>query len=120
MTSDAKSVDEYLDQVPEQRLEALKELRALCLQYLPDHVESMAYKMPSYKRNDQVEVAFASQKQHICVYFLIHQVMLDNEARLEGINHGKGCLRFANPKKIDFAVIEDLLKATEVSEDRIC
>ena len=120
MKSEAQTVDQYMLEVPEKRVEALENIRALCLKYLPDHEECMVYKMPSYKLNNQVEVAFASQKKHICVYFLIHEVMLNNKSRLEGLNHGKGCIRYGNPAKIDYDLIKDLLIATEVSEDRIC
>jgi uncharacterized protein YdhG (YjbR/CyaY superfamily) len=102
MTSDAKTVEEYLKQTPYKRIQELRKIRQICLSTMPKQEETMAYKMPSYKRNDQVEVAFASQKQHICVYILIHEVMLNNTDRLAGLNHGKGCIRFSNPKKIDF------------------
>ena len=68
MKSEAKSVDVYLTQIPEKRMNALKQLRTLCKEVLVDYKESMAYKMPSYKKNNIVEVAFASQKQHICLY----------------------------------------------------
>lgn len=120
MKSQATIVDAYFSEVPEKRLPALTRLRELCHAHLPDHVEDMTYNMPSYSANGQVEVAFASQKQHICVYFLIHSVMLDHADRLQGINHGKGCLRFANPNKIDFILIADLLDATRKAEERIC
>ena len=120
MKSDAKTVDEYLTEVPEKRLEALKSIRELCLTNLPDHEESMVYNMPSYKRNNQVEIAFASQKQHICVYVLIHEVMLNNEEGLKGLNHGKGCIRYSNPDKIDFDFIAELIKQTAKSKADIC
>lgn len=120
MKSEAKTVDDYIAQIPEKRVSALKKLRQLCLEKLPEHMESMVYKMPSYKRNDQVEVAFASQKQHICVYILKHDVMLQNKDRLKGLNHGKGCIRYSNPDKIDYQLITDLLKQTAVSDSSIC
>jgi len=65
-------------------------------------------------------VAFASQKQHICIYILKHEVMLKNEALLKGINHGKGCIRFANPAKIDYPLLTKLLKETDASDAPIC
>ena len=120
MKSGAKTVSEYLNEVPDERISVLKELRALCLTYLPDHEECVVYNMPSYKRNNQVEVAFASQKQHISVYFLIHEVMLNNKENLKGLNHGKGCIRYSNPKNIDFNLIKKLLEETEKSENKIC
>lgn len=120
MKSDETTVDNYLEEVSEKRVSAIIKLRELCLAHLPDHEESMSYRMPSYVRNGQVEVAFASQKQHICVYFLIHEVMLNNQERLKGLNHGKGAIRYSNPDKIDFELITYLLNQTHKSEARIC
>jgi uncharacterized protein YdhG (YjbR/CyaY superfamily) len=118
--SEAKNVTDYLKEVPQERILALNKIRELCLTYLRNHEESMSYKMPSYKRNNQVEVAFASQKQHICIYFLIHDVMLTNQDLLKGLNHGKGCIRYSNPNKIDFDIIKKLLEETEKSKNSIC
>ena len=120
MKSNSKTVDEYLKEVPEKRISAIKKLRQLCVEHLPEHEESMSYNMPSYKLNSQVEVAFASQKQHICVYILKHDIMLNNKDELKRINHGKGCIRFANPAKIDFQLIIKLLQETVASNSSIC
>ena len=120
MISEATTIDQYIQEAPEKRVEALKKIRALCLANLPNHTESMAYKMPSYKLNTEVQVAFASQKQHISVYFLIHSVMLNKPERLQGINHGKGCLRFSNPNKINYDLLKTLLNETALSKDKAC
>ncbi len=120
MKSEAKTVGEYLLEIPEKRIQALNKLRELCLKHLPDYEESMVYKMPSYKRDGQVEVAFASQKQHISIYFLKHEVMLNNKEQLKGLNHGKACIRFSNPDKIDFQLLTELLKQTTESDSPIC
>ena len=47
MQSMAKNVDEYLGEVPPERLDALKKLRALCLETLSGYQEGMAYNRPS-------------------------------------------------------------------------
>ena len=120
MKSEAKSVNEYLTQIPEKRVIALKQLRTLCKEILVGYEESMAYKMPSYKKNNVVEVAFASQKQHICLYILKHDVMLANQELLQGLNHGKGCIRYSNPNKINFDFVAKLLKETVASTHKIC
>ena len=120
MKSKALTVDSYLREVPEKRSEALKKLRELCLKHLPDHEEGMVYNMPSYVKNGQVQVAFASQKQHICIYFLIHEVMLANEDRLRGLNRGKGCIRYSNPSSIDFELIAFLLQESLRLDGPIC
>ena len=120
MKSEAKTVDDYMTQIPEKRVSAIKKLRKLCLKHLPDYEESMEYKMPSYRGINQIEVAFASQKQHISIYILKHDVMLKNKKRLKGLNHGKGCIRYSNPDKIDYHLIADLLKQTFTSDATAC
>ncbi len=120
MKNESKRVTQYLHKAPVERQYALQALRALCTEELMGYEETMAYKMPSYKKDGQVEVAFASQKQHICVYILKHDVMLTNSNLLQGTNHGKGCIRFANPDKIDFKLIRKLLKETVKSDHKIC
>ena len=55
MKSEANTVGDYFLEIPEKRIQALNKLRQLCLKHLPGHEESMAYKMPSYKRDGQVE-----------------------------------------------------------------
>jgi len=120
MKSESLSVAEYMTTLPPARLEAMKKIRELCQTSLPNHEENMRYKMPSYVRNNQVQVAFASQKQHIVVYFLIHEVMLNHTARLTGLNHGKGAIRFSNPDKIDYDILQFLLEETAKSDSTIC
>lgn len=120
MTSEAKNVTEYIKETPEKRKAALAMLRELCNEILIDYEESMTYKMPSYKRNGVVEVAFASQKNHICFYVLIHEVMIANKDLLKGLNHGKGCIRYSNSAKIDFEIIRKLLTETYNSANTPC
>ena len=120
MISEAKNVTAYLKEVPEKRLEALQKIRQLCVETLTGYKESMRYKNPSYSKNGIVEVAFASQKQHICVYILKHEVMLANQEQLKGLNHGKGCIRYGNPNKIDFDFIKKMLVETVQSDGEVC
>lgn len=120
MISDAKTVTAYLKEVPEKRKAALAKLRKLCKQILVGYEESMAYGGPTYKSAKGIEIGFASQKNHICFYCLIHEVMIGNEKLLAGVNHGKGAMRFSNPDKIDFELIKKILEDTVRSGDQPC
>ncbi|MDH3244503.1 MAG: DUF1801 domain-containing protein [Saprospiraceae bacterium] len=120
MKDESNAVEIYITNAPPDRQEALKKLRSICRDILVDHQESIAYNMPSYIRNDQVEVAFASQKNQICIYILKHDVMLANTDLLKDIDHGKGSIRYSNPDKIDYAIIEKILKETMESDNTIC
>lgn len=112
MTSDAKNVSDYLKDVPENRKAALTKLRKLCKAILIGYKESMAYRGPTYKKDKGIEIGFASQKNHIHFYCLVHPVMLDNKELLKGLNHGKGVIRYSNPDKIDFELIRKILTDT--------
>jgi uncharacterized protein YdhG (YjbR/CyaY superfamily) len=121
MQSDVKKVDQYLDEVPKERKEALARLRQLCQNTLTGYEESMEYGMPSYKvPGKEVEVAFASQKNYMSLYILKEAVLNEFRPALAGLNLGKGCVRYTRPEKMDFSVIEQLLAASRDSDSPIC
>ena len=122
MQSTAKTVTDYLDEVPIDRASTVAKLRDLCRAFLTDFEESMIYGMPSYSRNGEVEVAFASQKNYIAVYILRTDIMDAHRGllKVKGVNLGKGCIRYAKPGNIDFKVIEMMLKATQKSTGAVC
>ena len=121
MQSSAKTVPAYLQEVPEARKAALKQLRDLCRLTLTGFKESMSYGMPGYSRNGAVEVGFTSQKNFIALYILRTDVMNAHRYLLNipGVTFGKGCIRYATPEKIDFKVVERLLKATLASQGEV-
>ena len=94
MQSDASTVTEYLDEVPEERLTALTKIRELCQQHLAEFEESMQYGMPSYSRAGTVEVAFASQKNNISLYILRTDVLNPYRDQFPASSIGKGCIRY--------------------------
>jgi len=120
MQSDAATVNEYLKKVPEERLTALKQLRSLCQQHLTEFEESMEYGMPSYSRAGTVEVAFASQKNNISFYILRTDVLNPYRDQFPASAIGKGCIRYRNPKKIDFDMVEEMLIKTNSSTGEVC
>jgi uncharacterized protein YdhG (YjbR/CyaY superfamily) len=121
MQSKAKNVDDYLKEVPEKRQDALVQLRKLCLEILDGYEESMEYGMPSYKKKDgEIEVSFASQKNYISFYILKEDVLNKYRKSLTGLNVGKGCIRYSKPEKIDFDIVKQLLLENYQSDSEIC
>jgi uncharacterized protein YdhG (YjbR/CyaY superfamily) len=82
----------------------------------------MSYGGPAYSRNGEVEVGFASQKHFIGLYILRTDVMNAHRAllKVKRVSLGKGCIRYSKPEKIDFTIVEKLLKATVESTGAIC
>jgi uncharacterized protein YdhG (YjbR/CyaY superfamily) len=120
MQSKAANVDLYLQEVPADRLAALKKIRELCLGELKGYQETMRYGLPSYEKNNIAEVSFASQKNNITLYILKQDVMEKYKGELKGVTIGKGCIRFTKPDKIDFDVVQKMLESTYMSKNRIC
>ena len=120
MISEATNVNDYLKEAPESRKPALTKLRNLCKEILTGYEEAMAYGGPTYSKEKGIEIGFATQKNYIVFYCMIHHVMLDNQDLLKGLNHGKGCIRFPNPGKIDFELIKKLLTDTVNSGSKPC
>jgi uncharacterized protein YdhG (YjbR/CyaY superfamily) len=120
MQSKAATVDEYLKEVPPNRFEAIRSVRALCQEVLGGYEESMTYGMPCYSKNGNVEVAFNSQKQYISIYCLKAEVVDEYRDQLLGANIGKSCIRYTNPAKIDFDLIRSLLVANRESAESPC
>lgn len=115
MQSTAKNVTDYLDEVPAERKAALAKLRELCCTLLKGLEESMRYGGPSYSRNGTVEVGFASQKHFIGLYFIRTDVIDAHRdlLKIKGVSLGKSCIRYSKPEKIDFHVVEMMLKAIQ-------
>jgi uncharacterized protein YdhG (YjbR/CyaY superfamily) len=121
MQSKAKTVEEYMKDVPEDRQEALLKLRKLCFEKLIGYEENLEYGMPCYKRKGyEVEVAFASQKNYISLYILKKEVLDKYRKELVHLNLGKGCIRYRKPQQIDFGVVERLLIDSYQSDGEVC
>lgn len=122
MQNTTKTVSAYIKEAPASRQEALKRLRELCRSTLLGFKESMDYGGPCYSRNGVIEVGFASQKNFIAIYILRTDVMRSHRYLLNvpGVTFGKGAIRYPKPEKIDYAVVEKMLRATHDSEGQVC
>jgi len=128
MQSSAKTISAYLKEVPVERKAALKKLRELCRATLTGFKETMEYGGPCYSRDGTVvpygddKVGFMSQKHFIGLYILRTDVMNAHKHLLKGkgISHGKGCIRYSKPERIDFNVVESMLRATAESISVVC
>lgn len=132
MTSNAKTVDEYIAELPEDRREAITKLRKEIKKNIPKGFEEgMGYGMigyyvphklyPSGYHCDPKQplpfMGLASQKQHIAVYHMgvyaipsLNRWYQDEYFKRENkkADMGKSCLRFRNPGKIPLSLIGEL------------
>jgi hypothetical protein len=133
MQSKAKTVDQYLAELPEDRREAISAIRAVILKHLPKgYAESMAYGMIGYHVPHSVYpagyhcdpklplpfAALASQKNHMALYLMC--VYSDPEleawfreqwtATGKKLDMGKSCVRFKKLEDVPLAVVGRVIK----------
>ena len=101
--SKALTVDAYLEEADETRRPALEKIRAIAREVLSDWSEGMAYGMAYYRKGESGS-AFANQKGYIAFYAGRGAIEAYAD-RLKGIDCGKGCIRYKNIAKIDFATV---------------
>lgn len=134
--SSAKSVDEYLDELPEERREAITTLRKLIRKNLPkgyrEHVGygMITYDIPlehfpdTYNGQPLSYIGLASQKNHMALYLLgaygdaRQEKYLQDEFRKEGkkLDMGKSCLRFKKLDDLALDAIATVVASTPPSE----
>ncbi len=108
MQSKAKTVNEYLAEIPADRREALTTLRLLIKKSAPAVEESMQYGMPSYALNGML-LGLASQKHHMAFY-CCDDVIERYRPRLDKLSCGKGCIRFRRIGELPLDLISEMLR----------
>ena len=134
MKIEAKTPADYIDQLPEDRKTALKQLRQTLLENLPEGFEeTMSYGMigyvvphSRYPKGYHVDpklplpfINIASQKNYIALY---HSGIYADKNLLEWFTKaykkvqgkkpdmGKSCIRFKNPDAIPYELIAELTR----------
>ena len=140
MTSTATTVDQYINEAPVERREALQKLRKVILVNLPEGFqECISYGMVGYVVPHSIYpkgyhcspelplpfMSFASQKNSINFY---HMGIYANPELYEWfvteypkhskqkLDMGKSCVRFKKPENIPFELIGELVKKISVAD----
>lgn len=136
VSSKAETVDEYLADLPDDRRDAIAEVRDVVLENLPDgFVEAMnwgmiSYEVPlercpdTYNGKPLMYAALASQKNHMAVY--LTSVYVDSEtedwfrreyeATGKKLDMGKSCVRFKSLDQLPLELIGQVIAGTSVDE----
>ena len=136
MSSNATTVAEYLNELPDDRRAALEEVRDVILANLPDgYVETMNWGMISYgiplerypdtsNKQPLGYAALASQKHYMSLY-LMH--VYADEAQLEDfttryresgkkLDMGKSCVRFKSVDDLPLDLIGEVIGSCSVEQ----
>jgi len=113
----AKTVDEYLANIPEPARSTLKHVRAVIKSVVPkETAEVISYRIPMFKFNGML-VGYAAFKTH-CSLFPTGSGVLDRfEKELKGYRTSKGTIQFPPDKPLPDSLIKKIVKA-RVAENR--
>ena len=111
MTTHVPEVDQYLKALEPDRQTALTQLRSLVLDVVPDAVETLKYRMPTYAYGDHVLCAFASQKRYMSLYVDI-ELLEKHQDELGHLDLGKSCIRFKRMEQLPLDVVRTILIET--------
>jgi uncharacterized protein YdhG (YjbR/CyaY superfamily) len=106
----AKTVDEYLEGVPEPACSSLKHIRAVIRSVVPkETTEVISYGMPMFKYNGML-VGYAAFKNH-CSLFPTGSAVHQFEKELRGYRTSKGTIQFPSDKPLPDALVKKIVKA---------
>jgi uncharacterized protein YdhG (YjbR/CyaY superfamily) len=134
MKSDAQTVAGYLRALPQDRRDALTELRKVVLENLPEGFEEnmnwgmISYEVPlstkpnTYNGQPLMYVAIANQKNYMSVYLCGLTCVPDAEKNFSSaclksglkLDMGKACIRFKKIQDIDLKLIAAQVAGTSV------
>lgn len=140
MQSKALSVDEYINELPEDRKNAIQKIREVVLKNIPEGFsEGMGYGMMGYNVPHSIYpkgyhcdpkqplpfVAMASQKNFVAFYHMgiyANPVLLDwfvseyPKHCKSKLDMGKSCIRFKKMDQIPYALIGELMRKISVHD----
>ncbi len=128
--NEAKSVEQYLANLPPERTEAIHYLHQFIQDTAPILKPHFAYNMlgygsfkyKNYKKEiiDWPTVALANQKNYISLYICSvdkdgNYIAEKNKAKLGKVSVGKSCIRFKKLEDLDLEGLKKVLKMAEQS-----
>jgi len=106
--SKAKTHDDYLATVTEDKRAALQKLRKAIKMAAPKAEECISYQLPAFRLNGKFLVAYGAATNHCAFYPGSTVKALKDE--LKGYDTGKGTIRFSADKPLPAALFRKLIR----------
>ena len=111
MLYDVKTPTEYMKNLERDwRYEKLKSIRKLIKSHVPNVKEFIHYKMLGYDYNKDNIFHLNAQKAYVGLYVCNIKKVDPDGSLLEGIDCGKGCIRFKKKTEIDESKLIQLIE----------
>ncbi len=117
MNGPARDVDEYLAGLPTDQRGSLEKLRRTIRAAVPEAVETISYRIPTYKLGTTPLVGFGAAAKHCSFFVMSGTALAPFAAELEGYSLSKGTIRFPVGGSLPAALVKKLIKA-RIAETR--
>lgn len=105
------SVEAYLASLPAEQRAALERLRGQVSRLVPHAIESISYRIPTFKLGDRALLWYAAWKAHCSIYPLTDSFLAAHADALKGYRRTKGSLHFTPDAPLPEPLVEELVKA---------
>jgi len=113
MTYDVQTPQEYLAQLEtDWQKEKLQNLRAIIIEKAPEIQEFIQYKMLAYGNKKSIAFHLNAQRNYVSLYVGNVEKIEGHKELLEGLNIGKGCIRFKKSIAIADTKIDEFIAKT--------
>jgi len=106
----AKTIDEYLAALNDDKRAALQKLRKTIHAAAPVAEECISYQLPAFRLNGML-VAFGATASHCAFYPMSTSTVAAHKEELKDYDTSKGTIRFQPEKPLPAALVRKLVKA---------
>jgi uncharacterized protein YdhG (YjbR/CyaY superfamily) len=106
----AKTIDEYLAALSDDKRRALEKLRKTIKAAAPKAEECISYQLPAFRQNGML-VAFGATPNHCAFYLMSSTTVAAHQEELKGYDTSKGTIRFQADKPLPASLVRKLVKA---------
>lgn len=106
----AKTIDEYLAALSDDKRTALENLRKTIRAAAPKAEECISYQLPAFRQNGML-VGFGATANHCAFYLMSSTTVESHKDELKNYDTSKGTIRFQADKPLPAALVRKLVKA---------
>ena len=111
MREKVASIDEYLAALSVDKRAALQKLRRSIKAAAPGAVECIVYRLPAFRLNGKILVAFGAATNHCAFYPMSSATAKAHKSALENYDTSQGTIRFQPKKPLPVTLVRKLVKA---------
>jgi uncharacterized protein YdhG (YjbR/CyaY superfamily) len=104
----ATTVEEYINNIPEEKREGFLALREIILKNAPAATECISYGMPAYKLNGML-IYIACHEKHYGIYPMPATIVKFAD-KLKGYTTSKGTIQIPHDKRIPKQLVASIVK----------